>query len=839
MAVPATAVKRHDFKTCQQSGFCSRLRGATGDWEASKVRLHPATPENSTNEVWWSLKNGNVILDAKLIAYEGGMVRLQVDEVGRKPTRYRIPSNDIVLEDQLVPVSFVAKHGVYAAEGVQVRITPTPFKLTVEQNEKPLIELNGAGMFNFESTAGPTEERFGQWSDPQPHGLQALGADIVFMDATHLMGIPEHATSLLLKSTRSTGETPSEYTEPYRLYNLDVFEYELDNPMALYGAIPFMLGVQAGQAATTGVFWNNPSETWIDVYTADSSAVGRQTHFMSEAGILDLFFFHGPTAATVLAQYYQVTGTPQLPPLFALGYHQCRWNYVDEDDLLEVNEQLDANDIPADVLWLDIEHTDGKRYFTWNKDAFPDPVGMQKQLVGRKLVTIVDPHLKKDDNYVVYRELVQRKLAVTTQDGKVFEGDCWPGRSVWPDFSNPLTRTWWKSLFNAKSYPGYTDTTYVWNDMNEPSVFNSAEITMPKSNLHGANEAVEHRNLHNLYGHYQQWATHTGLATSVRRPFVLTRAFYAGTHRTAFIWTGDNAAAFSHLRISVPMILSLGMTGMALAGADVGGFFGNPDPQLLVRWYQLAALQPFFRAHAHIDTKRREPWLAPEPYRRHIRDAIVLRYQLLPYIYTLAQSSSQVEDQFMLGDSLLVKAIGDANVQTTNISLPTDTIWYDYHSQERILLAGQVTVPVVMDRIPIFARGGRIIPRRCRLRRSASLMQHDPFTLTVFLDGDQQAHGRLYIDDGSTFDYRNGGFLDIQFAYIDNILAVKGVHGTATHLPAVLERVIIVGLATPPETVVLGTAALDFEFIHSVLTIKTGPVPLTDPAWKIAVSALS
>jgi alpha 1,3-glucosidase len=419
---------------------------------------------DSSGLVNFELKNeqNSIRLAATLKAHEGGIVRLLIDEPNRQPPRFALPANDIVLEKNLSLMRLERSHQdeertifEIKEEGIRIELWSSPFVLRVLGDEKIKVEFNSAGLFSWESGAVAQDESFGKWLDPQPYGLQSLAADISFSGATHLMGIPGHASSVMLKSTRSLKNSTVEYDEPYRLYNLDVFEYELDSPMALYGSIPFMMGIQAGEReSVAGIFWNNPTESWIDIFEKDDFAKQRVAHFMSEAGVLDLFIFTGPTIEKVLRQYYKVTGPPQLPPLFSIAYHQCRWNYVDEADLLEVNRSFDEHQIPADVIWLDIEHTDGKRYFTWNKNLFPDVERLQAEMVGRRLVLIVDPHMKRDEKYPLYAQLqAEPKLAVQNPDGGIFEGDCWPGRSVWPDYLNPLTRIWWRKQFALDVHP--------------------------------------------------------------------------------------------------------------------------------------------------------------------------------------------------------------------------------------------------------------------------------------------------------------------------------------------------------------------------------------------------
>lgn len=310
--------------------------------------------------------------------------------------------------------------------------------------------------------------------------------------------------SLPTTKTSSAGLAPK-YNEPYRLYNLDVFDYELDNTMALYGHIPFMSahGLVGSTGQSVGVFWFNPSETFVDVSDGTAAAnrgIYKETHWMSESGNVDFFLFAGPSPGDVFAQFTGLVGRQELPPLFALGYHQCRWNYRDERDVATVEGMFEQLDYPMDVIWLDIEHTDGKRYFTWDKLVFPSPIEMQRNVSahGRKMVTIVDPHIKRDPAYHIHKEATEKHLYIRNKDGADFDGWCWPGSSSYLDFTSPSVREWWGQQFALQKYVGSTMDLFTWNDMNEPSVFNGPEVSMPKdaTNLAG----VEHREWHNLYG---------------------------------------------------------------------------------------------------------------------------------------------------------------------------------------------------------------------------------------------------------------------------------------------------------------------------------------------------
>ena len=584
------------------------------------------------------------------------------------------------------------------------------------------------------------------------------------------------------------------------MYNSDVFEYEMDSPMTLYGSIPFMQAHR--KDSTVGVFWLNAAETWVDIVKAKISSnplslgigakVDTNTHWFSESGLLDIFVFLGPKSKDVLHSYAELTGYSQLPQQFAIGYHQCRWNYVTDEDVKDVDRKFDKHNIPYDVIWLDIEYTDGKKYFTWDSHNFADPIGMQKQLGShdRKLVVIIDPHIKNEGGYSVVDELKAKSLAVNNKENNIYEGWCWPGSSHWIDCFNPAAITWWQSLFSYSSFKGTSPNTFVWNDMNEPSVFNGPETTMPKDNLHHGN--WEHRDVHNINGMTFHNATYTALLhrdpKSPRRPFVLTRSFFAGSQRLGAVWTGDNLASWDHLVASVPMTLASNIAGFPFVGADVGGFFGNPSNELLTRWYQAGTFNPFFRGHAHIDSRRREPYLAGEPYTGIITQAIRLRYQLLPawytafheaatdgspiirpqyYVHPSDEKGFAIDDQFYIGSTgLLAKPVTTEGAQSVDIYISDSEKYYDYFDYTIYSGAGKTfTITAPLEKIPLLMQSGHIIPRRDRPRRSSGLMRWDPFTLVVVVGKDGKAEGALYIDDGESFDYQDGAYIHRKFTF--------------------------------------------------------------------------
>lgn len=476
----AEGVDRKIFKSCVQSGFCNRNRFLAeqilnGGLDESWSVVNGITVQGS--EIHFQLNRLTQHLSASLKLLSIGVLKLTIDPVSDLK-RHKIPAGDVILEESLSVTNIIKsseEENSYTIEGLglSLKFIAEPFSLTVvSENDGEILKLNSQNLFNFENGNGFSLTKIAKtidenknnelWDEPMFSGNQdsrkkgptSFGLDISFTKSKAIYGIPEHASSLALKSTRGIdGNTKKVFTrsDPFRLFNLDVFEYELDSTMALYGAIPIMIGhnPQGSLHRSVGVFWNNPSETWVDIY--DDKDEGKLTHWMSESGSFSLYIFAGKNVKELQKTVRSLTGAPQLPPIFALGYHQCRWNYKSVADVLEVHK----HSLPVDVIWLDIEHTDDKKYMTWHPTNFEEPQKMLEALsqTKRKLVTIVDPHLKKESNWEIYRELVDKDLAVKSKDGEsVFEGNCWPGKSVWTDYTNPEARKWWASLFSFDKY---------------------------------------------------------------------------------------------------------------------------------------------------------------------------------------------------------------------------------------------------------------------------------------------------------------------------------------------------------------------------------------------------
>ena len=900
----ADAFRGGDFKTCATSSFCARMREAAASDEGdrsnvlgghgvgvwARVRSKDATAVEVDLFSMEGGTGGEARATARVEAFASGAIRVRADEVGRPR---HVPTEVLTKETEFdqgarAELTVTARAGASGEEieleargtGARARIVLKPFRVEVfapGAGSTPSAVFNQRDEFTFELArepgSGDWSETFNGHTDTRKRGPMGVAFDVTFPSASDVYGIPERATTLSLKPTRAyEGESKSWFRttssdaqssrkettlgEPYRLYNLDVFEYLEESAFGLYGSIPMITahGVSSnGVATTAGLYFHNPTEMYVDV-NADG-ANGVHTKWMAESGAMDVFILPGDTPASVLRQYTALTGTTSMPPLFSLGYHQCRWNYRDENDVKEVDEGFDAHDIPYDVLWLDIEHTDGKRYMTWDKGVFPTPERMIKDVAsrGRKMVTIVDPHVKIDDGYPIYKEAKDKGFYVKKNDGTTdFDGWCWPGSSTYLDVTNPDVREWWATKFSLDSYKGSTKDLYIWNDMNEPSVFNGPEITMQKDLMHYGN--VEHREVHNTFGMYYHMATAEGLKrrNDGNRPFVLSRAFFAGTQRVGPIWTGDNKADWSHLAVSIPMVLTLGVSGLTFSGADVGGFFGNPDAELMTRWYQVGTYYPFFRGHAHLETKRREPWLFGDETTAIIRDAIRERYALLPYIYTLFEESHRTgapvlrplwyefpadaqvlktQDAFMLGSAVLVKPVVTQGATSVSVYLPKG-VWYEKQSGKRHVGPKTFDVSVTIGDVPVFLRGGTIFVRKDRARRSSAAMRGDPLTVIVALDGHGQASGTYYTDDGESYDYASekSAFTRRKLTFANNQFTVTGAsieEGGAGDARAfidetLIERVSVYGLSTKGDTATCTATgdAFDVERLGSVANIR-------------------
>jgi alpha-glucosidase len=567
------------------------------------------------------------------------------------------------------------------------------------------------------------------------------------------------------------------------MWNTDFGNYPAGaNP--LYETIPFFIALKDGRSY--GLFFDN---TWRSTFDMGKSATPRYS-FGANGGELNYYVFTGGnerTPANVLRDYTALTGRGALPPLWALGYQQSRYSYMSQAKVAEIARTFREKKIPADVIYLDIDYMDGYRIFTWNPQTFAQSEKMLSDLhsAGFHAVTIIDPGVKFDEGYSVYRSGREQGAYVRDAAGAELHAKVWPGICAFPDFTDPKARAWWGALY-AKSLNEGVDG--FWNDMNEPATFGPDESSEPQISYaptktfaldaqhNGDGQPGTHARYHNVYGMQMARATAEGLQKlrPDQRPLVLTRAGYAGVQRYAAVWTGDNIANWEHLALTIPMLTNLSISGVPFIGADVGGFNGTPSAELYTRWLQAAVLTPFLRTHSAIDTQQREPWTWGDDYERINRASIELRYQLLPYIYTLfAENESSgrsvlrplwfeypadvktylLDDQYLLGKDLLVAPVVHEGETSRKVYFPKGDAWIDWWDGTRHAGGTFATVAAPIDRLPLFIRAGASIPTQPVVQHTGE-MAHVPLTISVALGAD--GGGSIYQDAGDGYAYRKG-----------------------------------------------------------------------------------
>jgi len=570
----------------------------------------------------------------------------------------------------------------------------------------------------------------------------------------------------------------------YTMWNSDAYRFtQATDP--LYKTIPFFMTVSdRGQAH--GLFLDNTWRTTFDFGKTDRGVLS----ISGEGGPVDYYVMAGPAPKDVLQQYARLAGTAPLIPQWALGFQQSKWSYKTDAEVRAVAQRLRDEKLPSDVIYMDIDYQERARPFTVNRTAFPSVRQLAGDLrrQGMRLVLITDPHIANapGQGYAAYDSGAAQDLFLKLPGGEYYSGDVWPGAAVFPDFSRAPARRWWGELYAGFVGDGVAG---FWNDMNEPSIFNVPSKTMPLNVVHRiesddfAPRRTSHAEMHNVYGQLNSRATYEGLARLQPdvRPFVLTRATYAGGQRYAATWTGDNVSSWQHLKLGVQQLVNLGLSGFAYVGNDVGGYAGErPSPDLLTRWFQLGAFMPLFRAHAETGRPGQEPWAGDATQVDIRRRFISERYRLMPYLYAAAEQNSRTgiallrpvflnfpgvlangdrlggsEDQFMVGGDLLVapsptlESPGDYKV-----GLPGKG-WYDYWTGRRVE-GKDLTVKPDIAQLPVYVRPGAIIPKQ-PLVQSTAFVPEGRLELHVYPGAD--CFGDIYADDGVSLAYQRGDFL--------------------------------------------------------------------------------
>jgi alpha-glucosidase len=578
----------------------------------------------------------------------------------------------------------------------------------------------------------------------------------------------------------------------FTMWNTDAYAYK-EGTDPLYQSVPFYIGLENG--AAYGIFYDNSYRTDFDL----GNTTQEYALFEAAGGTIDYYFFAGPSMKKVVGRYADLTGHMPLPPLWSLGHQQSRYSYYPDKLVEQVAARYRADDLPLDAIHLDIHYMEGYRDFTWNRERFPDPKALTSRLRGQgiKVVNIVDPGIKfqppapgaktgsserpelarPDESYYVYNEGLAGDYFLKRKDGRPYIGQVWPGLAVFVDYTLPAAARWWGDLFRAYTDEGVAG---IWMDMNEPSDFADQTGTSQADVISYDQGAYSpYAKNRNLFALQMARATYEGLERLKprERPFVITRAGYAGIQRYAVKWTGDNNATWDALSVSIPMFQTLGLSGEPFVGADVGGFAGATNAELLTRWYEVAFLAPFFRNHAEMGAPDHEPWRFGTYYEDIIRKYLKLRYRLLPFLYTGLEEAHRtgvplfrplvlnfqddpntynLDDEFMVGDDLLAAPILKPSTTRRAVYLPKGT-WFDFWTRERYKGGAMIQVEAPLEVVPLFVRGGAVLPLGPEMNWVGE-KPLSPLTFEIFPDERGQAAASLYEDDGSSPAHADGVF---------------------------------------------------------------------------------
>lgn len=575
----------------------------------------------------------------------------------------------------------------------------------------------------------------------------------------------------------------------YVNWNTDNFAYPTDGD-PLYLSTPFYMGVNEGK--TYGIFFDNSHKTIFSFGCSNE----RFSYFQAEDGEMNYYIFTGTTIASIIDRYTWLTGRMELPPLWSLGFQQCRYSYYPYPEVLNAARTFREKHIPADVLYLDIHYMDAYKVFTWHPKRFPDPAGLVKQLkeMGFNIVVILDPGIKRELGYHAYDDGKQKDLFVKYPDGEEYNGQVWPGWSAFPDFTAEKARAWWGEQMKAITEAGVEG---FWNDMNEPAAWGQHLPDLIEFEYEG--EGGTHKKTRNVYGMQMARSTVEGgkKLLNGKRPFVLTRAGYCGIQRYAAVWTGDNVSNDDHMLAGVRLINSMGLTGIGYAGYDVGGFAGEASPELFARWIALGAFSPFFRSHSMVNSRDSEPWSFGEEVEDISRNYIRLRYRLMPYIYSNFYLTTQngmpiarslaidytnddkiyqgpYDNQYLFGQSILViPAESSGNFQKAY--LPAGK-WVNLYTDQVHEGNQELILQETKETLPLFVKAGSIIPMQSAVE--SLLNEKSTDELEVHIYPGEEAEFVYYEDDGKTYTYQNGAFAKRVFKLSGNTLSVSALEGT-------------------------------------------------------------
>ena len=566
------------------------------------------------------------------------------------------------------------------------------------------------------------------------------------------------------------------YTENF---NTDDPETD-DDSITYYKTIPFYVALK--EEATYGIFFDNSFRSYFDM----GKEMGDRIFFGAIGGQIQYYFIPGGNIKEVVKNYTALTGRMEMPPLWSLGYQQCRFSYFSQEEVRELVKTFEEKDIPLDVVYLDIDYMDGFRVMTFKTPNFDDAAGLIGDLKekGIRTITIIDPGVKVDEEYDVFKRGKEGNHFTKKLDGEMFIGAVWPGNSAFPDFSNKDCREWWKS--ELKKFISEHGMDGIWNDMNEPCVFNNDHKTMLETCLHNSdNGVIEHKEFHNRYGFEMSRCSKEAQEElhPNERGFSMTRATYAGGQRYSSVWTGDNMSLWSQMRMSISMNANLGISGFSFVGNDVSGFGLDSSEELFIRWMEMGPFIPIFRNHSNMYTRRQEPWAFGPRAEKIAKKSIELRYELIPYIYDLYYISHKeglpifrpmimeyekdmnllnMREQFMLGENMIVAPVLYEGERSKTVYLPKGS-WFNYFTSEKLQGGKWYKLPCELDEILVFVKEGAIIPTYNKKFRN---VKERPKNILLKVFG-ENAKGFHYNDDGHTMEYLEGKYTYMDIKVVD------------------------------------------------------------------------
>lgn len=696
-----------------------------------------------TDKLFFTTSNG-VILEIRVLQDGVLRIRYATEYVFQPDFSYAI-SNDASTGYNLLEVTETSTEYIVETSKLKILIDKSTMRVQISDLTGTILNEDELGF---------------HWEENYEHGGNTVKMSKITQPSESFYAMGDKATHSNLKGKRVNN------------WVMDQYAYGKDQD-PLYKAIPFYIGLHSGKAY--GLYFDNTFRSYFD-FAHERRNV---TSFWADGGEMNYYFFYGPEISQVVKAYTDLTGTPELPPMWAMGYHQSKWSYFPESNVKEIASEFRRLKIPCDAIYLDIDYMDGFRCFTWDKKKFPNPKRMISELNedGFKTVVMIDPGIKVDRNYWVYNEAMENDYFCKRADGPNMRGKVWPGECNFPDFTNPEVREWWAELY--KEFMTEIGVHAVWNDMNEPAVMEVPTKTAPLDTRHNYDgHPCSHRKAHNVYGMQMVRATYEGVKKYVypKRPFVITRAAFAGTQRYSSTWTGDNVATWEHLWIANVQVQRMCMSGYSFVGSDIGGFAEQPNGELFARWIQLGVFHPFCRVHSSGDHGDQEPWSFDNDVTDIVRKFVELRYQLLPYLYTMFwryckenvpmlkplvyfdQKDTQTHfrtDEFIFGEQILVCPVQEPNAQGRRMYVPKGK-WYNYWTEEVIVGGKERWVVADIDKIPLFIKAGAIIPKY-PVQQYVGELDITELVLDVYFK--KGAENSLVYEDGQDgYDYRQGKY---------------------------------------------------------------------------------